>query len=66
MANEETLLKTDLPLPPFLRVKVRDTYDRGKHLLIIAPDRISVFDVFRPDGIPNKGRVLNRMSAFWF
>jgi len=60
------LLNTDLPLPLFFRGKVRDTYDLGNLLLIIATDRISAFDVVLPCGIPNKGLVLNQLSAFWF
>jgi phosphoribosylaminoimidazole-succinocarboxamide synthase len=60
------LLKTDLPLPLFGRGKVRDTYDLGDLLLIIATDRISAFDVILPCGIPEKGKVLNRLSTFWF
>ena len=60
------LLTTDLPLSLFVRGKVRDTYDLGKHLLIIATDRISAFDVVLPCGIPDKGRVLNQISAYWF
>ena len=46
--------------------KVRDSYDLGDRLLIIATDRISAFDVVLPSGIPDKGRVLNQLSAFWF
>lgn len=60
------LMETSLPLPLFIRGKVRDTYDLGNLLLIIATDRISAFDVVLPCGIPNKGRVLNQLSAFWF
>ncbi len=60
------LLKTKLPLPLFMRGKTRDVYDLGEQLLIIATDRISAFDVVLPCGIPNKGRVLNQLSAFWF
>ena len=60
------LLNSDLPLPVFVKGKVRDTYDLGKHLLIIATDRISAFDVVLPCGIPDKGRVLNKISAYWF
>jgi phosphoribosylaminoimidazole-succinocarboxamide synthase len=60
------LMKADLPLPLFGRGKVRDTYDLGDLLLIIATDRISAFDVVLPCGIPEKGRVLNRLSNFWF
>ncbi len=59
-------MTTDLPLPVFIRGKVRDTYDLGSHLLIVATDRISAFDVVLPNGIPLKGHVLNRLSSFWF
>jgi phosphoribosylaminoimidazole-succinocarboxamide synthase len=45
---------------------VRDTYDLGDHLLIVATDRISAFDVVLPSGIPDKGLVLTQLSAFWF
>ena len=61
-----TLLETTLPLPLFCRGKVRDTYDLGNKLLIIATDRISAFDFVLPCGIPDKGLVLNQLSAFWF
>jgi len=60
------LLKSELDLPAFLNGKVRDTYELGEHLLIVATDRISAFDVVLPAGIPNKGKVLNQLSAFWF
>lgn len=60
------LMTTDLPLPLFIRGKVRDTYDLGSHLLIVSTDRISAFDVVLPSGIPLKGHVLNRLSSFWF
>src|SRR4030043_377585 len=60
------LMETQLPLPVFIRGKVRDTYDLGSHLLIVATDRISAFDVVLPNGIPLKGHVLNRLSSFWF
>jgi phosphoribosylaminoimidazole-succinocarboxamide synthase len=63
---DQILLKTNLPLPPFVKGKVRDTYDLGKRLLIVATDRISAFDVVLPCGIPKKGLVLNQLSAFWF
>src|SRR5207244_9466234 len=45
---------------------VRDIYDLGDRLLIVATDRISAFDVVLPTGIPFKGEVLTRLSAFWF
>ena len=64
--SPQVLIDTDLPLPLFLRGKVRDTYDLGEKLLIIATDRISAFDSVLPCGIPDKGRVLNQLSAFWF
>ncbi len=46
--------------------KVRDVYDLGDELLLVASDRISAFDVVLPDGIPDKGRVLTQLSVFWF
>jgi len=64
--NLSVLLTTELPLPLFIRGKVRDTYDLGSLLLIVATDRISAFDAVLPCGIPAKGRVLNQLSAFWF
>ncbi len=53
-------------LAPAKRGKVRDIYDLGDRLLIVATDRLSAFDVVLPDGIPHKGRVLTQISAFWF
>jgi phosphoribosylaminoimidazole-succinocarboxamide synthase len=59
--------KTDLPgVKLHGRGKVRDIYDLGEHLLIVATDRLSAFDVVLPTPIPNKGKVLTQMSAFWF
>ncbi|MFC1988855.1 phosphoribosylaminoimidazolesuccinocarboxamide synthase [Chloroflexota bacterium] len=66
MMERQTLLNTDLPLSLFIRGKVRDSYELGDNLLIVATDRISVFDVILPDAIPDKGKVLNQISAFWF
>jgi phosphoribosylaminoimidazole-succinocarboxamide synthase len=60
------VLETALPLPLFTRGKTRDVYDLGGNLLIVATDRISAFDVVLPCGIPDKGRVLTQLSAFWF
>ncbi len=60
-----TLLKTELP-NLLHRGKVRDIYDLGDTLLIVATDRLSAFDVVLPTGIPTKGIVLNELSAFWF
>lgn len=51
---------------PWKKGKVRDIYDLGDRLLIAATDRLSAFDVVLPDGIPDKGRVLTQVSAFWF
>jgi phosphoribosylaminoimidazole-succinocarboxamide synthase len=48
------------------RGKVRDIYDLGDHLLIVATDRLSAFDVILPTPIPDKGRVLTQLSLFWF
>ena len=59
------LLETRLP-NLFRRGKVRDTYDLGDKLLMVATDRISAFDVVLPTGIPDKGAVLTQLSAFWF
>ncbi len=61
------LLRTDLPgVPPFKQGKVRDVYDLGDRLLVVATDRLSAFDVVLPTGIPGKGIVLTQMSLFWF
>ena len=61
----EILLETDLP-NRLARGKVRDIFDLGENLLIVATDRISAFDVILPTGIPRKGEVLTRLSAWWF
>ena len=61
------LLTADLPgLPLFRTGKVREVYDLGEALLIVATDRISAFDYVLGSGIPDKGRVLTQLSAFWF
>jgi len=63
----DILLRSEFQgIPLVHRGKVRDIYDLGKHLLIVATDRISAFDVVLPNGIPHKGRVLNQISAHWF
>lgn len=64
--NNSVLGKADLPIKLFYRGKVRDTYDLGNQLLIIATDRISAFDSVLPTNIPDKGIVLNQLSSFWF
>jgi phosphoribosylaminoimidazole-succinocarboxamide synthase len=53
-------------LEPAARGKVRDIYDLGDELLIVATDRLSAFDVVMPTPIPDKGRVLTQLSLFWF
>jgi phosphoribosylaminoimidazole-succinocarboxamide synthase len=63
----DMIIKTDFPdLKLDRRGKVRDVYEVGEHLLIVATDRISAFDVVLPNGIPGKGRVLTQISNFWF
>ena len=61
----DALLQTNLPFPK-RQGKVRDVYDLGDSLLIISTDRISAFDWVMPNGIPDKGRILNQLSLFWF
>ncbi|MCD6166256.1 phosphoribosylaminoimidazolesuccinocarboxamide synthase [bacterium] len=61
------VMQTDLPGVKLLkRGKVRDIYDLGDQLLIVASDRISAFDVVMPNGIPDKGKILTQLSRFWF
>ena len=61
------LIATDIPVfPLYARGKVRDVYDLGDRLLIVATDRISAFDCVMPNGIPGKGKILTEMSLFWF
>ncbi len=63
----EALKETNfLEVPLLKRGKVRDIYDLGKYLLIVATDRISAFDVVLPTPIPNKGKILTLMTLFWF
>jgi len=62
-----TVYTTELPgLTLAARGKVRDVYDLGDTLLLVATDRLSAFDCVFPDPIPDKGKVLNQISAFWF
>ncbi len=64
---EPVVLNTECPeLALCARGKVRDIYDFGDRLLLVATDRISAFDVVLPTGIPGKGRVLTALSTFWF
>lgn len=63
----DIIVSTDLPgIPLFRRGKVRDVYDLGDRLLIIATDRISAYDCVMQSGIPGKGKILTTMSLFWF
>jgi len=62
----DTVLETNIGKRPPSRGKVRDIYDLGDKLLIVATDRISAFDVVMTNGIPYKGIVLTRISRFWF
>lgn len=63
----DALLQTYLPeREPLLRGKVRDIYDLGDRLVIVATDRISAFDWVESVGIPDKGKILTSMSMFWF
>jgi phosphoribosylaminoimidazole-succinocarboxamide synthase len=67
VTSSTPLLETNLPgIEPIARGKVRDIYDAGEHLLFVATDRISAFDVVLPNGIPHKGEVLTKLSMFWF
>jgi phosphoribosylaminoimidazole-succinocarboxamide synthase len=63
---QPALLQSDLPGVPVRRGKVRDVYDFGDRLLVVATDRISAFDWVLPNGIPDKGRVLTQLSEMWF
>lgn len=62
----EAVQAISLPYPKVLSGKVREVYDLGKYLLIIATDRISAFDVIMTQGIPGKGIILTQLSRFWF
>ena len=64
--SRSALLESVLPGVPARRGKVRDVYDFGDRLLIVATDRISAFDWVLPTGIPDKGRILTQMSQMWF
>jgi phosphoribosylaminoimidazole-succinocarboxamide synthase len=65
--KQSVLLETTLPgVKLFSRGKVRDVYELGDKLLVVATDRLSAFDVVMREGIPDKGRVLTQLSRFWF
>ena len=62
----QTLATLDLPIPKLRSGKVREVFDLGEMLLFVATDRLSAFDVVFSEPIPDKGAVLNQLSAFWF
>jgi phosphoribosylaminoimidazole-succinocarboxamide synthase len=63
----QAVIETDFPgLNLLKRGKVRDIYDLGEHLLMVATDRISAFDVVMPDPVPDKGKILTQISMYWF
>jgi len=65
--QQEPLLQIDLPgIPKIKSGKVREMFDLGDRLLLVATDRISAFDCIMPNGIPRKGEVLTELSFFWF
>ena len=59
-------MEPKINLPLFRRGKVRDVYDLGSQLLLVASDRISAFDFVLPTPVPDKGKILNEISVFWF
>ncbi len=64
---EKAILQTNLnDIKLLRRGKVRDIYDLGEYLLLVASDRVSAFDVVLPNGIPGKGKILTQISIFWF
>jgi len=66
MPKPHAIAQTSLPNLPVRRGKVRDVYDLGSELLLVATDRISAYDVVMPTPIPGKGELLTRLSKFWF
>lgn len=66
MSQDKKIGSIDLPLQLFKRGKVRDVFEVDEQLLIVSTDRISAFDYVLPSLIPDKGKVLNRIAAFWF
>jgi phosphoribosylaminoimidazole-succinocarboxamide synthase len=65
--SSQPVVKVDLPgVPLFFRGKVREVFDLGDYLLIVATDRISAFDYILPTPIPDKGKILTQLSLFWF
>ncbi len=66
MSKQQAIMETNVPNIPVKRGKVRDIYDLGDKLILVATDRISAFDVIMPNGIPLKGILLTQISNFWF
>ncbi len=67
MTENNIITETNMPEIPLLsRGKVRDIYDLGEYLLLVATDRISAFDVIMPTPIPDKGKILTQLSVYWF
>jgi len=67
MTEEQVLLNINLPgVKLFKKGKVRNVFDLGDMLLLVASDRISAYDSVMPNGIPDKGKILTQLSAFWF
>ena len=62
---QQVLLQSQVPGLPCRRGKVRDIYDLGERLVLVATDRLSAFDVILPNGIPDKGRILTALTLFW-
>ena len=63
--NNNALLECEIPGLTRRSGKVRDVFDLGDRLLMVVTDRISAFDVILPNGVPDKGKVLNQLSLFW-
>ncbi|MBO4711096.1 hypothetical protein J5681_04200, partial [bacterium] len=67
VAGKDVLMESEIPfLKLFKKGKVREVYELGEYLLIVATDRISAFDVVMKTGVPSKGIYLTQQSAFWF
>jgi phosphoribosylaminoimidazole-succinocarboxamide synthase len=66
MANSQPVLETHVPGFPRRQGKVRDVYDLGESLVLVATDRLSAFDWVLPTPIPDKGKILTALSNFWF
>jgi len=64
--SKTAVTQTNIEGVPLKRGKVRDVYDLGDRLLLVATDRISAYDSVMPNGIPDKGKILTGMSIFWF